>query len=174
MSNPCGDDRTEESLCCYRGLLRGSSVLFIIDEYIRWVFYRSAHDFELFYRENLWLYPLGVVNGRYTIIRPSPTMSLLVALILLFFSRLFSFLPCFAIFASVDDDSMDAVASLPGLTTLTLRGTKVTGAGIARLSSLGKLRSLNLAGTFAAREGEGGSRGSAIEALMRGTLNIRL
>ncbi|CAM9914523.1 unnamed protein product, partial [Ectocarpus sp. 8 AP-2014] len=34
---------------------------------------------------------------------------------------------------NIDDDTMDAVASLPRLTTLTLRGTAVTGAGVARL-----------------------------------------
>lgn len=75
----------------------------------------------------------------------------------------------------MNDDTMDAVASLAGLTTLTLRGTKVTGAGVARLSCLTNLRSLNLASTYAAREADG-DPASAVEALRRSTaaLNIRL
>ena len=73
---------------------------------------------------------------------------------------------------------MDAVASLPSLTTLTLRGTAVTGSGVARLHHLSNLRSLILTGTRAAQEGgEGGGRASsAVESLRASTaaLNIRL
>eukprot|EP00903_Cladosiphon_okamuranus_P019428 g17863.t1 len=78
----------------------------------------------------------------------------------------------------VDDDTMDAVASLPSLTTLNLRGTAVTGVGVARLHHLSNLRSLILTGTRAAQEGgEGGGRASsAVESLRASTaaLNIRL
>ena len=71
---------------------------------------------------------------------------------------------------------MDVLASLPGLTTLTLRGTRVTGNGVARLSCLAKLRSLILTGTRAAQEGAGASAGSAVDGLRRSTaaLNIRM
>ncbi|CBN75250.1 conserved unknown protein [Ectocarpus siliculosus] len=78
---------------------------------------------------------------------------------------------------NIDDDTMDAVASLPRLTTLTLRGTAVTGAGVARLSGLRGLRSLVLTGTRAAQEGgAGGGASSAVERLRARTaaLNIRL
>ncbi|CAN0316451.1 unnamed protein product [Ectocarpus sp. 12 AP-2014] len=78
---------------------------------------------------------------------------------------------------NIDDDTMDAVASLPRLTTLTLRGTAVTGAGVARLSGLRGLRSLVLTGTRAAQEGgAGGGASSAVEGLRARTaaLNIRL
>ncbi|CAN0338137.1 unnamed protein product [Ectocarpus fasciculatus] len=78
---------------------------------------------------------------------------------------------------NVDDDTMDAVASLPRLTTLTLRGTAVTGAGVARLSGLRGLRSLVLTGTRAAQEGSaGGGASSAVDGLRTRTaaLNIRL
>lgn len=71
---------------------------------------------------------------------------------------------------------MDAIASLRGLTTLTLRGTQVTGVGIARLACLSNLRSLNLANTRASREGDGGHPALAVDALRANiaALNIRL
>lgn len=78
---------------------------------------------------------------------------------------------------------MDAIASLRSLTTLTLRGTAVSGSGLSRLAGLSSLRSLILTGTKAAREGGGGggdggaARGSyAVESLRASTaaLNIRL
>lgn len=75
---------------------------------------------------------------------------------------------------SVDDDAMDAVASLQGLTTLVLKGTGVTGAGVSRLSCLTKLRSLNIAGTRAAREGDGESLGYAVETLRQSTAALAI